>query len=131
MLTIYTGHHLNSVVTNINLNSVITNVKLEISSLDAPETTIQKATDIFERSKIAPVIIRTNDILFLDTIKALAMEQDRLDDVTIIHIHDDHTQHELKFNEDGSVESPCDYHMPLLQISNHFYKALYEKRRKK
>ncbi len=27
---------------NINLNSVITNVKLEISSLDAPEITIQK-----------------------------------------------------------------------------------------
>lgn len=122
MLTIYTGHHLNSVVTNI---------KLVTSSLDAPETTIQKATNVFEQSKDAPVIIRTNDILFLDAIKALAMENDRLDDVTIIHIHDDHTHHQLKFNEDGSVESPCDYHMPLLQIGNRFYKALYEKRRKK
>lgn len=70
MLTIYTGHHLNSVVTNI---------KLVTSSLDAPETTIQKATNVFEQSKDAPVIIRTNDILFLDAIKALAMENDRLD----------------------------------------------------
>lgn len=105
MLTIYTGHHLNSVVTNI---------KLVTSSLDAPETIIQKATDVFEQSKDAPIIIRTNDIFFLDAIKALAMENDRLDDVTIIHIHDDHTHHQLKFNEDGSIESPCDYHMPLL-----------------
>ena len=61
MIKIYTGHH---------LNSVITNIKLVISSLDAPETIIQKATDVFEQSKDAPVIIRTNDILFLDTIKA-------------------------------------------------------------
>lgn len=131
MLTIYTGHHLNSVVTNINLNSVITNVKLEISSLDAPETTIQKATDIFERSKDAPIVIRTNDILFLDAIKALAMEQDRLDDVTIVHIHDDHTQHELKFDENGNLNSPCHYSLPLVEMNNRFYKVLYEKRRKK
>ena len=122
MITIYTGHH---------LNSVITNIKLAISSLDAPETTIQKATDVFEQSKDAPVIIRTNDILFLDTIKALAMEQDRLGDVTIIHIHDDHTQHELKFDEDGNLNSPCHYSSPLVEMNNRFYKVLYEKRRKK
>lgn len=122
MLTIYTGHHLNSVVTNI---------KLVITSLDAPETTIQKATDVFEQSKDAPVVIRTNDILFLDAIKALAMEQDRLGDVTIIHIHDDHTQHELKFDEDGSLNSPCHYSSPLVEMNNRFYKVLYEKRRKK
>ena len=122
MLTIYTGHH---------LNSVITNIKLVISSLDAPETTIQKATDAFEQSKDAPVIIRTNDILFLDAIKALAMEQDRLGDVTIIHIHDDHMQHELKFDEDGNLNSPCHYSSPLVEMNNRFYKVLYEKRRKK
>ena len=121
MLTIYTGHH---------LTSVITNIKVVISSLDAPETTIQKATDVFEQSKDAPVIIRTNDILFLDTIKALAMEQDRLGDVTIIHIHDDHTQHELKFDEDGNLNSPCHYSLPQLEMNNRFYKVLYEKRRK-
>ena len=121
MLTVYTGHH---------LNSVITNIKLTISSLDAPETIIQKATDVFEQSKDAPVIIRTNDILFLDAIKALAMEQDRLGDVTIIHIHDDHTQHELKFDEDGNLNSPCHYSSPLLEMNNRFYKVLYEKRRK-
>lgn len=122
MITIYTGHH---------LNSVITNIKLVITSLDAPETTIQKATDVFEQSKDAPVVIRTNDILFLDTIKALAMEQDRLGDVTIIHIHDDHTQHELKFDEDGNLNSPCHYSSPLVEMNNRFYKVLYEKRRKK
>lgn len=122
MLTVYTGHH---------LNSVITNIKLTISSLDAPETIIQKATDVFEQSKDAPVIIRTNDILFLDAIKALAMEQDRLGDVTIIHIHDDHTQHELKFDEDGNLNSPCHYSSPLVEMNNRFYKVLYEKRRKK
>lgn len=66
MLTIYTGHHLNTVTPNIDI---------ELSHLDAPETTIQKAADVFEQSKDTPVIIRTNDILFLDTIKALAMEQ--------------------------------------------------------
>lgn len=121
MITIYTGHH---------LNSVITNIKLAISSLDAPETTIQKATDVFEQSKDALVIIRTNDILFLDTIKALAMEQDRLGDVTIIHIHDDHTQHELKFDEDGNLNSPCHYSSPQVEMNNRFYKVLYEKRRK-
>lgn len=122
MLTIYTGHHLNTVTPNIDI---------ELSHLDAPETTIQKATDIFERSKIAPVIIRTNDILFLDAIKALAMEQDRLDDVTIVHIHDDHTQHELKFDENGNLNSPCHYSSPLVEMNNRFYKVLYEKRRKK
>lgn len=122
MIKIYTGHH---------LNSVITNIKLVISSLDAPETIIQKATDVFEQSKDAPVIIRTNDILFLDTIKALAMEQDRLGDVTIIHIHDDHTQHELKYDEDGNLNSPCHYSSPLVEMNNRFYKVLYEKRRKK
>ena len=121
MLTVYTRHH---------LNSVITNIKLTISSLDAPETIIQKATDVFEQSKDAPVIIRTNDILFLDAIKALAMEQDRLGDVTIIHIHDDHTQHELKFDEDGNLNSPCHYSSPLVEMNNRFYKVLYEKRRK-
>ena len=122
MIKIYTGHH---------LNSVITNIKLVISSLDAPETIIQKATDVFEQSKDAPVIIRTNDILFLDTIKALAMEQDRLGEVTIIHIHDDHTQHELKFDEDGNLNSPCHYSSPLVEMNKRFYKVLYEKRRKK
>lgn len=121
MLTIYTGHHLNTVTPNIDI---------ELSHLDAPETTIQKATDVFEQSKSTPVIIRTNDILFLDTIKALAVENELLETITIIHMHKDNTNHWLKFNEDGSVESPCDYHMPLLQISNRFYKALYEKRRK-
>lgn len=121
MITIYTGHH---------LNSVITNIKLTISSLDAHETTIQKATDVFEQSKDTPVIIRTNDILFLDTIKALAMENDRLDDVTIIHIHDDHTRHELKFDENGSLNSPCHYSSPQVEMNNRFYKVLYEKRRK-
>lgn len=42
MLTIYTGHHLNTVTPNIDL---------ELSTLDTPETTIQKATDVFEQSK--------------------------------------------------------------------------------
>lgn len=121
MLTIYTGHHLEKVIPNVNL---------EPSSLDAPETTIRKATNVFEQAKSTSIIVRTNDILFLDVIKALAMENDMLDTVTIIHMHKDNTNHRLTFNEDGNMESPCDYHMPLLQISNRFYKALYEKRRK-
>lgn len=122
MIRIYTGHH---------LNDVITNVKLRISSLDAPEITIQKATDVFEQSKKAPVIIKTNDILFLDAIKALAMENNMLDDITIIHIHEDHTQHQLKFDENGSLNSPCHYSSPQVEMNNRFYKVLYEKRRKK
>lgn len=63
--------------------------------------------------------------------KALAMEQDRLDDVTIVHIHDDHTQHELKFDENGNLNSPCHYSSPLVEMNNRFYKVWYEKRRKK
>lgn len=121
MLTIYTGHHLNTVTPNIDI---------ELSHLDTPETTIQKATDVFEQSKSTPVIIRTNDILFLDTIKALAMENDLLDDVIIIHIHNEHTRHELKFDENGSLNSPCHYSSPQVEMNNRFYKVLYEKRRK-
>ena len=45
MLTIYTGHHLNTITPNIDI---------ELSHLDAPETTIQKATDVFEQSKSTP-----------------------------------------------------------------------------
>lgn len=121
MITIYTGHHLNTVTPNIDI---------EWSHWDTPETIIQKATDVFEQAKATSIIVRTNDILFLDVIKALAMENDMLDTVTIIHMHKDNTNHRLTFNEDGNMESPCDYHMPLLEISNRFYKALYEKRRK-
>ena len=122
MLTIYTGHHLNTVTPNIDI---------EWSHLDTPETIIQKATDVFEQSKNAPVIIRTNDILFLDTIKALAMENDRLDDITIVHMHEDNTNHWLKFDENGSLNSPCHYSSPQVEMNNRFYKTLYEKRRKK
>lgn len=121
MLTIYTGHHLEKVTPNINI---------EPSPLDAPETTIQKATDVFEQSKTATVIVRTNDILFLDTIRTVAMENDMLDAVTIIHMHKDHTNHWLKFDENGSLGSPCSYSYPQININNRFYKCLYEKRRK-
>lgn len=121
MLTIYTGHHLNTVTPNIDI---------ELSHLDAPETTIQKATDVFAQSKDTPVIIRTNDILFLDAIKALAMEQDQLDDVTIIHMHEDNTNHWLKFDENGNLNSPCHYSSAQVEMNNRFYKVLYEKRRK-
>ena len=124
MLTIYTGHHLNTVSPNIDLES---------SPLDAPETTIQKATDVFEQSKNAPVIIRTNDILFLDTIQAVAMEQDLLDDITIIHMHEDGTNHWLKFDDLiddlGGVDRSCDYHTPLMQIDERCHDAWFEKRR--
>ena len=121
MLTIYTGHHLEKVMPNINL---------EPSSLDAPETTIRKATTLFEHAKTTSIIVRTNDILFLDAIKALAMENNMLDDITIIHIHKDHTQHQLKFDENGSLNSLCHYSLPQVEMNNHFYKAMYEKRRK-
>lgn len=120
MLTIYTGHHLNTVTPNIDL---------ELSPLDAPETTIQKATDVFEQSKDAPVIIRTNDILFLDTIQAVAMENDLRDDVTIIHVHEDNTNHWLKFDDLRKVDQSCDYHVPLMQINERCYDAWYKKRR--
>ena len=122
MLTIYTGHHLEKVTPNVNL---------EPSPLDAPETTIRKATTIFEHSKTTPIIIRTNDILFLDAIRTVAMENDMLNAVTIIHIHKDNTNHQLKFDENGSLGSPCAYSYPHTQINNRFYKVLYEKRRKK
>lgn len=121
MLTIYTGHHLEKVMPNINL---------EPSSLDAPETTIRKATTLFEHAKTTSIIVRTNDILFLDAIKALAMENNMLDDITIIHIHKDHTQHQLKFDENGSLNSLCHYSLPQVEMNNRFYKAMYEKRRK-
>ena len=120
MLTIYTGHHLEKVTPNINI---------EPSPLDAPETTIRKATDVFEQSKTATVIVRTNDILFLDTIRTVAMESDMLDAVTIIHMHKDNTNHWLKFDENGSLGSTCSYSYPLTNINNRFYKCLYEKRR--
>lgn len=122
MLTIYTGHHLEKVTPNVNL---------EPSSLDAPETTIRKATTIFEHSKTTPVIIRTNDILFLDTIRTVAMENDMLDAVTIIHMHKDNTNHWLKFDENGNLNSPCHYSSAQVEMNNRFYKILYEKRRKK
>lgn len=120
MLTIYTGHHLKKVVPNINI---------EPSPLNTPENTIQKATDVFEQSKTMPVSFRTNDVLFLDTIRTIAMENDMLDTVTIIHIHEDNTNHWLKFDENGSLGSPCSYSYPLTNINNRFYKCLYEKRR--
>lgn len=121
MLTIYTGHHLEKVAPNVNL---------EPSSLDAPETTIRKATTLFEHAKTTSIIVRTNDILFLDAIKALAMENNMLDDITIIHIHKDHTQHQLKFDENGSLNSLCHYSSPQVEMNNRFYKVMYEKRRK-
>ena len=121
MLTIYTGHHLEKVMPNINL---------EPSSLDAPETTIRKATTLFEHAKTTSIIVRTNDILFLDAIKALTMENNMLDDITIIHIHKDHTQHQLKFDENGSLNSLCHYSLPQVEMNNRFYKVMYEKRRK-
>nr|DAV82030.1 MAG TPA: hypothetical protein [Caudoviricetes sp.] len=121
MLTIYTGHHLEKVTPNVNL---------EPSSLDAPETTIRKATTIFEQAKATSIIVRTNDILFLDAIRTVAMENDMLDAVTIIHIHDDHTSHQLKFDENGNLNSPCHYSSAHVEINNRFYKILYEKRRK-
>lgn len=121
MLTIYTGHHLEKVMPNINL---------EPSPLDAPETTIRKATTLFEHAKTTSIIVRTNDILFLDAIKALAMENNMLDDITIIHIHKDHTQHQLKFDENGSLNSLCHYSLPQVEMNNRFYKVMYEKRRK-
>ena len=121
MLTIYTGHHLEKVMPNINL---------EPSPLDAPETTIRKATTLFEHAKTTSIIVRTNDILFLDAIKALAMENNMLDDITIIHIHKDRTQHQLKFDENGSLNSLCHYSLPQVEMNNRFYKVMYEKRRK-
>lgn len=122
MLTIYTGHHLEKVSPNVNL---------EPSPLDAPETTIRKATTIFEHAKATPIIVRTNDILFLNTIRTVAMENDMLDIVTIIHIHKDHTKHQLKFDENGNLNSPCHYSSAQVEMNNRFYKVLYEKRRKK
>lgn len=122
MLTIYTGHHLEKVSPNINL---------EPSPLDAPETTIRKATTLFEHAKATSIIVRTNDILFLDTIRTVAMENDMLDAVTIIHMHKDNTSHQLKFDENGNLNSPCHYSSAQVEINNRFYKVLYEKRRKK
>lgn len=122
MLTIYTGHHLEKVTSNTDI---------ELSPLDTPEATIQKATDVFEQSKAKPVIFRTNDILFLDAIRTVAMENNMLDIVTIIHIHKDHTKHQLKFDENGNLNSPCHYSSAQVEINNRFYKVLYEKRRKK
>lgn len=122
MLTIYTGHHLEKVTPNVNL---------EPSPLDAPETTIRKATTLFEHAKATSIIVRTNDILFLDTIRTVAMENDMLDAVTIIHMHKDNTSHQLKFDENGNLNSPCHYSSAQVEINNRFYKVLYEKRRKK
>lgn len=121
MLTIYTGHHLEKVSPNINI---------EPSPLDAPETTIRKATTLFEHSKATSIIVRTNDILFLDAIRTIAMENDMLDAVTIIHMHKDNTNHWLKFDENGNLNSPCHYSSAHVEINNRFYKILYEKRRK-
>lgn len=120
MLTIYTGHHLEKVSPNINI---------EPSPLDAPETTIRKATTLFEHAKATSIIVRTNDILFLDTIRTVAMENDMLDAVTIIHTHKDNTNHWLKFDENGNLNSPCRYSSPQVEMNNRFYKVLYEKRR--
>lgn len=122
MLTIYTGHHLEKVSPNINI---------EPSPLDAPETTIRKATTLFEHAKATSIIVRTNDILFLDTIRTVAMENDMLDAVTIIHMHKDNTSHQLKFDENGNLNSPCHYSSAQVEMNNRFYKVLYEKRRKK
>ena len=122
MLTIYTGHHLEKVSPNINI---------EPSPLDAPETTIRKATTLFEHAKTTSIIVRTNDILFLDTIRTVAMENDMLDAVTIIHMHKDNTSHQLKFDENGNLNSPCHYSSAQVDMNNRFYKVLYEKRRKK
>lgn len=122
MLTIYTGHHLEKVAPNVNL---------EPSPLDAPETTIRKATTLFEHAKATSIIVRTNDILFLDAIRTVAMENNMLDIVTIIHIHKDHTKHQLKFDENGNLNSPCHYSSAQVEMNNRFYKVLYEKRRKK
>lgn len=122
MLTIYTGHHLEKVSPNINI---------EPSPLDAPETTIRKATTLFEHAKTTSIIVRTNDILFLDTIRTVAMENDMLDAVTIIHMHKDNTSHQLKFDENGNLNSPCHYSSAQVEMNNRFYKVLYEKRRKK
>lgn len=122
MLTIYTGHHLEKVTPNINI---------EPSPLDAPETTIRKATTLFEHAKATSIIVRTNDILFLDTIRTVAMENDMLDAVTIIHMHKDNTSHQLKFDENGNLNSPCHYSSAQVEMNNRFYKVLYEKRRKK
>ena len=122
MLTIYTGQHLEKVTPNVNL---------EPSPLDAPETTIRKATTIFEHAKATSIIVRTNDILFLDAIRTVAMENDMLDIVTIIHIHKDNTNHQLKFDENGNLNSPCHYSSAQVEMNNRFYKILYEKRRKK
>lgn len=122
MLTIYTGHHLEKVSPNINI---------EPSPLDAPETTIRKATTLFEHAKATSIIVRTNDILFLDTIRTVAMENDMLDAVTIIHMHKDNTSHQLKFDENGNLNSPCHYSSAQVELNNRFYKVLYEKRRKK
>lgn len=122
MLTIYTGHHLEKVTPNVNL---------EPSPLDAPKTTIRKATTIFEHAKATSIIVRTNDILFLDAIRTVAMENDMLDAVTIIHTHKDHTSHHLKFDENGNLNSPCHYSSAQIEMNNRFYKILYEKRRKK
>ena len=122
MLTIYTGHHLEKVSPNINI---------EPSPLDAPETTIRKATTLFEHAKTTSIIVRTNDILFLDTIRTVAMENDMLDAVTIIHMHKDNTSHQLKFDENGNLNSPCHYSSAQVEMNNRFYKVLYEKRSKK
>lgn len=122
MLTIYTGHHLEKVSPNINI---------EPSPLDAPETTIRKATTLFEHAKATSIIVRTNDILFLDTIRTVAMENDMLDAVIIIHMHKDNTSHQLKFDENGNLNSPCHYSSAQVEMNNRFYKVLYEKRRKK
>lgn len=122
MLTIYTGHHLEKVSPNINI---------EPSPLDAPETTIRKATTLFEHAKATSIIVRTNDILFLDTIRTVAMENDMLDAVTIIHMHKDNTSHQLKFDENGNLNSPCHYSSAQVEMNNRFYNVLYEKRRKK
>lgn len=122
MLTIYTGHHLEKVAPNVNI---------EPSPLDAPETTIRKATTIFEHANATSIIVRTNDILFLDAIRTVAMENNMLDIVTIIHIHKDHTKHQLKFDENGNLNSPCHYSSAQVEMNNRFYKVLYEKRRKK
>lgn len=62
MLTIYTGHHLEKVSPNINI---------EPSSLDAPETTIRKATTILNTQKQRPLSSELTTFFFLMQLEPL------------------------------------------------------------
>lgn len=71
----------------------------------------------------------TNAYVFDDEIKYFG----KLPDAPVgAYIYDQRlegTLQHFEFNENGWLNSPCDYNYPLININNRFYRAMYEKRR--